>query len=97
MNEPILVELRLLEGDSAAKASADITLQTELGELTIARLRVIHQEGKEPWVAFPDIRYRDSTTGEYKNLKVVLPGACLKKAISRTVLEKYAEIGIESR
>lgn len=63
MNTDLLVELRLLETDNAVKASVEVTLQTEHGELTLARLKVIHQDGKNPWVAFPDIRYKDSSSG----------------------------------
>lgn len=92
----LLVELRKTEGETAAKASADVTLQTDFGELTIARIKVIHQVGKKPWIAMPDIRYRDSETDEYKSLKVILPGARLKKIISDAILEKYAEAGDES-
>ncbi len=89
----ILVELRMTESEAAHKANANVTLQTDFGELTIIRVKVIHQDGKKPWVALPNIRYRDKSTDEYKNLNILLPGARLKKAISDAVLTKYAEAG----
>lgn len=97
MSNDMLVEVRLIEGEKAAKASAEVTLQTEGGELTLSRLRVIHQDSKDPWVAYPDIRYKDESSGEYRNLKTIQPGARLKKAISEAVLAKYAELGVESK
>jgi len=97
MSNEMLVEVRPIEGDRAAKAFAEVTLQTEHGELTLSRLRVIHQDGKEPWVAYPDIRYQDNSSGEYRNLKTIQPGARLRKAISEAVLAKYAELGVESK
>ena len=97
MSQSMLVELKMIEGETAVSASADVTFQTEFGELTLSRLKVIHQDGKEPWVALPDIRYKDTQSGEFKNLKVIIPGARLKKAISDAVLTKYAELGVESR
>ncbi len=96
MQNEMLTEVWLKDGDQAIKASATVTFQTEFGELTIAQLKVIHQEGKNPWVAMPDIRYKDTTSDEYINLKTVIPGARLKKAISDAVLSKYAEAGVES-
>ena len=93
----MLVEVRLIDGDTAAKASAEVTLQTEDGELTLSRLRVIHQDGKEPWVAYPTIDYKDRETGNYRHLDTIKPGVRLKKTIQSAVLEKYAELAVESK
>jgi len=91
MFDSVLVDLKLLDSDNAAKASADVTFDTAFGELTLSRLRVIDQEGKEVWVAFPDIRYQDRETNEYRSIKVILPSMRLRKAISNAVIDKYAE------
>jgi hypothetical protein len=97
MSKDILVEVWLTEGESASKASAQVTLTTELGELTLCRLKVVHQDGKDPWVAYPTIDYKDRETGDYRHLDTIKPGVRLKKAISVAVLIKYAELGVESR
>ena len=97
MSPEMLAEVRLIDGDKAAKAAAEVTLQTECGELTLSRLKVIHQDGKGPWVAYPTIDYKDRETGDFRHLEIVKPGARLKKAISDAVLTKYAELGVESK
>ena len=97
MPQEMLIEVWPTDGESSKKASAQVTLMTDYGELTLSRLRVIHQGGKEPWVAFPSIDYPDRKTGEKKYLDIVKPGVRLKKAISEAVLAKYAELGVESK
>lgn len=97
MSLDLLVEVRLIDGDSAAKAYAEVTLQTEQGELTLSRLKVIHQDGKEPWVAYPTIDYKDRESGDFRHLDVIKPGVRLKKTIQNEILEKYAELGVASK
>ncbi len=97
MSNEMLVDVRLIEGDKAAKASAEVTLQTEGGELTLSRLRVIHQDGKDPWVAYPTIDFKDRESGNFRHLEVIKPGVRLKKTIQSAVLAKYAELGVESK
>jgi len=97
MSNEMLIEVRLIEGDKATRASAEVTLQTECGELTLSRLRVIHQDGKNPWVAYPTIDFKDRESGEYRHLDVIRPGVRLKKTIQSAVLAKYAELGVESK
>lgn len=97
MSQEMLVEVWLMDGDSSAKASAQVTLNTDHGELTLSRLKVIHQDGKDPWVAYPTIDYKDRETGDYRHLDTIRPGVRLKKVISEEVLAKYAELGVESK
>jgi len=97
MSQNLLIDVRLIEGDNAVKASAEVTLQTEYGELTLSRLRVIHQYGKDPWVAYPTIDFKDRDTGDYRHLDIIKPGVRLKRAIQNAVLAKYTEFGVESK
>ena len=94
MAEKLMVGLRIVDNMDPVKALAEITIPTEFGELTIVRIKVIHQNGKEPWVALPDIRFKDSS-GEYRSVPIVIPGRRLKSTISETVLSKYRE-GLEN-
>jgi DNA-binding cell septation regulator SpoVG len=89
MNNEIIVDLRLVNDQKAAKAIANITFDTAFGELTLERLRVIQQNGKEPWVAYPTIDFKSNETGEYVHLPIIKPGARLTKAISDAVLDEY--------
>jgi len=77
---------------NAVKANAEATIQTPQGELTIARFKVIQQGEKPAWVAFPDIRYKDKDTGDYKSLPIVIPSRRLKKIIADAIIEKFAEV-----
>ena len=88
---------RRVFSSSSAKASAQVTLTTDYGELTLCRLKIVHQDGKDPWVAYPTIDYKDRESGDYRHLETVKPGVRLKKAISEAVLTKYAELGVESK
>lgn len=97
MPDDMLIEVWLTDSESSAKASGQVTLSTDHGELTLCRLKVIHQDGKDPWVAYPRIDYKDRETGDYRHLEVIRPGVRLKKAISEAVLAKYAELGVESK
>ncbi len=90
MQDQILVEMKPLQNQNPKKATVDITFDTTHGELTIKKLNVIHQDGKDPWVAFPQINYPDKNTGEFRNLRIVFPGSRLKKAITDAVLNEYS-------
>lgn len=93
MTTEIMVELRVVSDHKSRKAKATVTLDTSYGELTIDYLFVIHQEGESPWVAYPKIDFPDKDrAGEYRHLKIFLPGRRLKMAISDAVLAKYREL-----
>ncbi len=92
MDNEIIVELRQIEDNKFSKAKAEITLQTPFGEITITRMRVVHQDGKDPWVAFPEIPYQPKDSSEKRYLKVILPSKRLRAAISEAVLNKYGSM-----
>ena len=54
-------------------------------------LKVIHSDGKDPWVAFPNNRYKDAKTGEYKNYEIIGTSKRLKNKITELVLDKYKQ------
>ena len=92
MCKKMFVEVSPFDGDSAAKAGAEITFETEFGDLTISRFKIIHQDGKNAWVAFPNIRYQDEKSGEYRTLQIIIPSRRLRRIITDQILSKYREI-----
>ena len=96
MINEIIVELRKIENGKSAKVKAEVTIDTPFGEITICRLRVIHQDGKEPWVAYPEIRFLPQDSTEYINLKIILPSKRLRAAISDAVIQKYESMKFDA-
>ncbi len=92
MESQIVVDLRLVKDQKVTKALGSIIIPTAYGDLTILKLRVIHQDGKEAWVALPQIDYKDKQTGDPKHARVLELSARLNKAVSETVLAKYREL-----
>ena len=93
MNPEITVELRTVSDQGPRKAKVTVTLDTSHGELTLSQLSIIHQEGKPPWVAYPDISFPDKEqSGKYVHLDIITPGRRLKKAIGDAVLANYREL-----
>ena len=91
MSEKLITEIWLNEGDGPVKASAEVTFPTEFGELTISRIKVIHQPDKLPWVCYPDISYKDEATQVWKHIPIIKPGAALNKRITESILLMYRE------
>lgn len=78
------VELRLFNGDGAAKGVADVTLLLGgLGEVRLCGLRVIETKG-EPWVAMP------SRKGAKKYFPIVRLDGPVKQIITAAVLKQFA-------
>ncbi|MFH1892057.1 MAG: septation protein SpoVG family protein [Candidatus Zixiibacteriota bacterium] len=92
MSDEIIVDIRLVTDRKAQKAEASVTFETSHGELTIRRLRIIHEDGKDPWIAFPTIDYADKQTGAYRHLAILAPGARLRRAVTEAVLEEYRKL-----
>lgn len=87
MNEQrITVELKRV-AFGKLKAFSDVTLPTPFGEFTIKGLRVIQQEGEEPWVAFPTSSYVKD--GKTVNVAVLEFPRSLKKMIADEVLGEF--------
>lgn len=97
MPDILTVDVRLLKDAKPVAGLASVSIETELGELTISKVKIIHQDGKNPWVALPEIRYKDDKTGDWKNIPIFTPSAKLKSAITEAVLTKYRELGVAER
>jgi DNA-binding cell septation regulator SpoVG len=90
MNETkLIVELKQYKGDSL-KAFADVTLCLAEGDFTLKGFRVIHQSGKEAWVAFPETSY--TKDGKQVNKRIVEASKALNKKICDLILEEYGKL-----
>ncbi|HWR84174.1 MAG TPA: hypothetical protein VN285_12810 [Candidatus Deferrimicrobium sp.] len=92
MTTEIIIDLRLLENQKSAKAVGNVTLATNQGDATILGVRVIHQDDKAPWVAFPQIEYDSKVSGKKERKNVLSFSHRLDKAIKDAVLAKYREL-----
>jgi hypothetical protein len=92
MENGIVVELRLVKDQKSTKAIGTVIVPTAYGDLTIFKVRVIHQDNKDAWVALPQVDYKDKNTGESKHAKVLELSARLHKAVSDAVLSNYREL-----
>lgn len=88
-----VTDIRAVNGGGTLKALAAVSMDTNLGTIEIKDFKVIHQEGKKPWVSAPQAKWEDND-GEtkYKNL-IELPPE-LKKEVSKKILEAcYDQFG----
>ena len=82
------VTLKKLENSKQVKAIVSVTVMSEQGEFTINGFKVIHQDGKEPWVAMPENRWHDSK-GEFRNYQIVEAGKRFHRFITDIILKEY--------
>lgn len=92
MTTEIIPQLRLLDKESVVKAVGDVTITTDLGEITIVGVKVIQMDGKSPWVAYPQTEYERKDSKEKVRKNVVDLGHRLDKAIKDAVLNQFAEL-----
>ena len=85
MNVQVL-EMRLLQGDRALKAFADI----QLGDIVIREFRVVKENGKRPWIVSPQISWKDQE-GKIKYKTVITLPDELKGQIDLAILKAYTE------
>jgi hypothetical protein len=83
----IAVAMRRIERGKL-KGFADVTLSSELGEITIKDFKVFQNEGEEPHVAFPTTSYVKNGTPTYKPLFDASPS--LARQISQAILSQYS-------
>ena len=84
--QKITVEVRRV-AFGKLKAFADVTIPTPFGEITIKGLRVIQQEGQEPWIALPTSSYVKD--GKAVNVAIIELPRSLKKMIADEVLAEF--------
>ncbi len=85
--EKILVEVRLYESGSL-KAFANVTMPSEVGELTIKGFMVFQKDGKSPWVAFPNNKYTNKDGEEIKN-QIIETSKAVKRKLEDLILAEY--------
>ena len=88
MIENIQVVLRAVNS-GRLKASAEVTLNTEHGPVTIPDWKVVSKDGQKPWVGKPSKQYIKN--GETKYIHTIEPSKPLMRAISLAILEAYEE------
>ena len=79
----IEVKIRPATKPGKIKAFADLTLFLTDGELLLHGFAVIQQEGKSPWVGFPQI------PGRSKFFPVIETKGRIEKAITKAVLDAF--------
>ena len=81
-----VIEIRLLNGDRPLKAFADV----KMGNIIIREFRIIKENGKRPWVATPQISWKD-TDGKIKYKTVITLPDELKGELDRIILNRFTE------
>ena len=72
------------------KAFADLTVRSEAGEVTAKGFRVIHQQGKSPWVALPQTSYIKD--GKTINKSVLELPKVLESRVKEAILLGYEQL-----
>lgn len=87
MNEQVQVTL-MLRDNGSLRATAEVSIPTPWGPLTVEGVKVIEKDANKPWVAFPSKEYaaKDGTKKYQKLLELPKP---LQRAVSEVVLNEY--------
>jgi len=85
----MIVEVRTYESGTL-KAFADVTIPTQLGEVTLKGFRIVQKDGAEAWVAFPTVSYEKD--GERVNKPVLEMPIGTRKLISDAILSEFKTI-----
>lgn len=90
MNEQnVLLDMKLYESGSL-KAFVNVTIPSELGELTLRGFRVIQKDENAPWVAFPSSRYTNKD-GKEVNDPFLETSKIVKRKLEDLILEEYKD------
>ena len=81
-----VTELRLLSGDRALKAFADI----QLDDMVIREFRVIKENGKRPWVVSPQVSWKGQD-GQIKYKTVITLPDEVKGQVDLAILKRFTE------
>ena len=81
----IEVKIRPTNKPGVTKAHADVRLLFPNGDLNLLGFAVIKENGKSPWVGFPQ------TAGRSKFFPVVEASGEIRKAIVEEILNSYGE------
>ncbi len=88
INDNIIISLRFIPDGKAAKAFADVTFGSDMGEFTLSGFKVIEKDGNPPWVAMPEFSLKQED-GTYKRYQKFFPSRIFRQHISELILSKY--------
>lgn len=60
--------------------------------IVIKEFRVVQEEGKRPWVALPQLSYKDPATGQIKHRVIVYCPSELKGQIDLLILNEWSRV-----
>lgn len=87
MNEKeMIIEMRRYESGKL-KAFVDLTLFTSYGELTLKGFRIIQDEQRGPWVAFPSHVYEKD--GNRVNKPLIEMSRSMRRTVTEAVLDQF--------
>lgn len=86
IEDPIIIELKVFERGSL-KAFADVTIPTQLGELTVKGFRVVQKDGEGAWIGFPSTSY--TKDGKTVNNQILETSKALKRKLTDLILAEY--------
>ncbi len=72
------------------KAKADVTLAIGEMEIGINSCRIIQSEGKDPWVGFPQEKYRSGTDDKYK--EIIFLNLPARVEITKSIISEYSNL-----
>ncbi len=81
-----IIEIRFMDGDKPLRAFADV----QLNGMIIREFRVIKENGKRPWIACPQISWKDPN-GQIRYKTVVTLPDDLKGEIDFIILKRFTE------
>ena len=87
IEQNVLVEMKLYESGSL-KAFVDVTIPSELGELTLRGFRVVQQDTAPAWVAFPNSRYTNKD-GKLITAQILETSKTVKRRLADLILDEY--------
>ncbi len=83
-----VTNIRGANGTGSVRAYCDVRLECDLGTQTIFGFSVVQQDGKAPWVAFP--QKPGKTTGKW--FPVYEANGKLRKLIIAAVLDAFSQM-----
>jgi DNA-binding cell septation regulator SpoVG len=88
--QAITIEIRPIENAKTLKASAKVTLQTEIGEATASGFRIIEKDRGKPWVGFPQETYQHD--GKWVNIPTLEFAPRGRRIIAESILAEYRKL-----
>ena len=83
-----VINIRKANGSGSVRAYSDVRLESELGTQTIFGFSIVQQDGKAPWVAFP--QRPGKTPGKW--FPVYEADGKLRKLIIAALLDAFSQM-----